>query len=68
MADSTTFTFEGKTYSTEGLTENQMAVLEGLAVAEEQVKEADQKLQLFLIARDSLISDLKTIISSLDAV
>ena len=60
-----TFEFKGQTYQISQLSEDQRAVLSGLDAAQEHVKNADERLQLLMIARDSLFEKLEGIISSL---
>lgn len=60
-----TFEFKGQTYQISRLTEDQRAVLSGLEAAQEHVKTADERLQLLMIARDSLFEKLDEIVASL---
>ena len=60
-----TFEFKGNTYQISSLSEDQRAVLSGLEAAQEHVKSADERLQLLMIARDSLFDRLEEIVSSL---
>ena len=60
-----TFEFKGKTYQISSLSEDQRAVLSGLEAAQEHVKDADERLQLLMIARDSLFESLEGIVTSL---
>ena len=60
-----TFEFKGQTYQISRLTDDQRAVLSGLEAAQEHVKSADERLQLLMIARDSLFEKLDEIVSSL---
>ena len=60
-----TFEFKGQTYQISRLTDDQRAVLSGLEAAQEHVKSADERLQLLMIARDSLFEKLDEIVASL---
>ena len=59
-----TFTFKSKNYKISELSDEHRAIVAGLDAAQIRISEADDTLQLLMIARDALVSKLDDVIAA----